>query len=281
MPTMFITASAARHLARAYDDEMTIATATETLRQSALDATLIDERTDEGDYLYRVEDLGGRLIVRDGDPDYGLVAVAFIRDRRRKIDQSLVNAAKANILSALSLARESDVQHEARRQLRDERRAAIEKEQEEQAVARRQAAAQRAQKEADRLEAVRVAREQKAEEARAESEKKRQEKTDRLRLKMRIPPDVEALPLERFLRGGPEEYADNNLRNAASFEFSSVKSALRFALRVIERRPDDAELSKAAAFARKKVPSGYLENLENSVADSFDDRDKLNNGGPA
>src|SRR5271156_5511284 len=130
MPTMFITGSAARNLIRAYDPDMTVPAAVEILRQSALNATQLDERTDRGDFFYRVADLGGRLVVRGGDPDYGLVAVAYVRDRNRSVEQAVVDVAKSRIRAAMEADQEWDVNAEARRQLRVERHAAHLKEQE-------------------------------------------------------------------------------------------------------------------------------------------------------
>jgi len=104
MPTMNITVMAARNLITARNPDMSVEVAMKVLEEAALTAELLDERTASGELLYRVADLGGRLIVKDSDPDYGLVAVAFARDKRKRpkpVEASDIEAAKETIRASV------------------------------------------------------------------------------------------------------------------------------------------------------------------------------------
>jgi hypothetical protein len=85
MSSIHITVNAAKNLISCRDKTMAVNVATELLIRESKTAELTDETTTTGDLIYRVPNLGGKLIVkevpRERESDYGLIAVAFIRER--------------------------------------------------------------------------------------------------------------------------------------------------------------------------------------------------------
>ena len=105
-----ITLAAARHLISSRNPDMSIEVATQILEDSAESAILMNERTETGELYYSVPDLGGRLIVKDTDPDIEFVVVAFVRDRKPRgavVNQGEVALAREIIRASVAEGRKN------------------------------------------------------------------------------------------------------------------------------------------------------------------------------
>jgi len=99
---MWITETAARNLITSRNPDMTVEVAMAILKEAASTATLLDERTESGELYFAVPDLGGRLIVKDTDPEFKYVVVAFARDRKKPASQADVSVAKEIIRASVA-----------------------------------------------------------------------------------------------------------------------------------------------------------------------------------